>query len=85
MKKTTPAGGRAAYVPLLALVRVLGVLAAPAGAAAPATIRAWQASYGLSAAGQLDAAHAEALRADASPRPEALAEPGGSRQARSSV
>ena len=83
MTKTNTAGGRAAYVLLLALVLVLGVLAAPTGAAAQATMRAWQASYGLSAAGaagQPDAAAAVALRVGASPRLAAATAPGGSRQ-----
>ena len=81
--KTNTAGGRAAYVLLLALVLVLGVLVAPTGAAAQATIRAWPASYGLSAVGQLgqlDAAAAVALRVGASPRLAAATAPGGSRQ-----
>ena len=80
MTKTNTAGGRVAYVLLLALVLVLGVLVAPIGAEAQATIRAWLASYGLSAVGQLDAAHAEELRAGASPWLAMSTAPGGSRQ-----
>ena len=54
---------------------------APDGMFGPATrasIRSWQASYGLSATGYLDAAQAEALRSGASPRPAAAAVPSGS-------
>ena len=81
MTKTNTAGGRVAYVLLLALVLVLGVLAAPTGAAAQATMRVWPASYGLSATGQLGAAPAVALRVGASPRlAAATASAGGSRQ-----
>ena len=54
---------------------------APDGMFGPATrasIRSWQASYGLSATGYLDAAQAEALRTGASPGPAPVTAPAGS-------
>ena len=54
---------------------------APDGMFGPATrasIRSWQASYGLSATGYLDAAQAEALRTGVSPGPAPVTAPVGS-------
>ena len=53
---------------------------APDGMFGPATrasIRSWQASYGLSATGYLDPAQAEALRTGAPPRPAPVTAPAG--------